>query len=489
MLPARECYDAGTLTALNRTRPAGLTLVKICQMDALGIMLDKFVTIPVLALAFSAIISPLAEFFGTTADIRSAEPGLINRLFWPLLTLATIILVARNFSRLRKAAFFTPPLISLIALVAFAAASIMWAYKPPVSATRFLQQSMILACLIIPGMLAPRTSDLMRGAFLCLALAAILNVFFIPTNDPNGVPGFVPEGYTGYLLGKNYLGEFATIAFLFSLHEILYSGFRRTFGILIGATAIALLLLSMSKTAYALAFICPFIAWIMLTIRKMTRTSLAAILLCIPVFYTIVSSISNFNMNRISFMLYGDSTFTGRTIIWDFADYEISARPLFGWGYQGFWLIGNDAPSVTEAPGFVKDMPNGHNGYYDVTLELGYVGYALLLTFIYATVHAIGRAADADRRRGWFLLSTSLYIIGYNFLESLWMRGSLFLWVVFLLLTVEISRHWHPVRPIRASNQSPLRTRVGLRVEGGPRPRTPMKPLSIPQSIDKNERK
>jgi O-antigen ligase len=334
-------------------------------------------------------------------------------------------------------------------------------------------------------MLAPRTSDLMRGAYLCLALAAILNVFFIPTNNP-AQPGW-PEGYMGYFGGKNYLGEFATITFLFSLHEILYAGSRRVFGILIGVIAIVLLLLSMSKTAYALAFVCPFMAWIMLTVRKVTRFSLAALLLCIPICYAIVSNISNFNMNRISFMLYGDSTFTGRTIIWSFADYEISRRPLFGWGYQGFWLIGNDAPSVTEAPGFVKEMPNGHNGYYDMTLELGYAGYVLLLAFLYATIHAVGRAADADSRRGWFLLSTSLYIISYNFLESLWMRGYLFLWVVFVLLAVEISRHWHPARSIRASNQSPLRTRAGPPSQAGgrPRPRIPTKPLGIPRSIDK----
>ena len=31
-------------------------------------------------------------------------------------------------------------------------------------------------------------------------------------------------------------------------------------------------------------------------------------------------------------------------------------------------------------------MPNAHNGYYDTMLEMGYVGYALLVTFIIATI-------------------------------------------------------------------------------------------------------
>jgi hypothetical protein len=74
-----------------------------------------------------------------------------------------------------------------------------------------------------------------------------------------------------------------------------------------------------------------------------------------------------------------------RACIWDFAKYEIARRPLLGWGYQSFWLVGPDAASVVEAPGWVKTMPNAHNGYYDTMREMGYVGYFLLVTFIIAT--------------------------------------------------------------------------------------------------------
>jgi hypothetical protein len=74
-----------------------------------------------------------------------------------------------------------------------------------------------------------------------------------------------------------------------------------------------------------------------------------------------------------------------RACIWDFANYEIARRPLLGWGYQSFWLVGPDAASVVEAPGWVKTMPNAHNGYYDTMREMGYVGYFLLVTFIIAT--------------------------------------------------------------------------------------------------------
>ena len=143
--------------------------------------------------------------------------------------------------------------------------------------------------------------------------------------------------------------------------------------------------------------------------------------------------------------MYGDSTFTGRTIIWDFAFYMMERRPHLGWGYQSFWLVGIDAPSVVEAPGFVKMMPNAHNGYYDTMLELGNVGYMLLLIFVIATLHAVGRVADRSPRRAWLVLSLALFIIIYNYLESMWMRGFEFLWVVFLIVTVEIGRYRPPL--------------------------------------------
>jgi O-antigen ligase len=158
--------------------------------------------------------------------------------------------------------------------------------------------------------------------------------------------------------------------------------------------------------------------------------------------------VTGFSINRLSNILFGDPTFTGRTVIWDFADIEIARRPLFGWGYQSFWLVGPDSPSLTDAPGWVKFMPNAHNGYLDTKLETGYLGYALLVIFIVTTVHAIGRLADRARARAWIVLSLALHIIITNGLESIWLRGFEPLWVVFLILAAEIARHLESSLPV-----------------------------------------
>jgi len=324
---------------------------------------------------------------------------------------------------------------------------------------------MIVTSIVLPGMLAARTADMMRGLFLCFAFASILNVFFVLGGTATIVTIAGPHGWIlkdlgspGYFGFKNYLGEFAAVAFLLSLHEMLHPGWRRVLGITIAVTTIALVFASDSKTALGLAFISPLLAGLTLIIRRITRISPAIILLSIPFCYVLLSNISNFNMGRISYTLYGDSSFTGRTMIWDFVQLEIERRPLLGWGYLSFWLVPGSPASA--APGWVAMMPNAHNGYYDTILEMGYLGLGLLVAFIIVTLHAIGRVADRDPARAWLVLSIALYTILYNYLESLWMHGFEFLWLVFLILAVEIGRYSQPL-PVRKASYRSRSSRPG----------------------------
>jgi exopolysaccharide production protein ExoQ len=438
--------------------------------------IDNYAIVPVLACAYAAIIGPLMIFDvtltqATLTHIQNAEAGLPNRIFWPAMAAVSVVIAMRNYSRLNRLVW-PPHMICLLAYVAFAGASVLWAFRPETSSVRFAQQLMLLSSIVLPGMLATRTADLMRGMFLCFAVGAILNVYFVYNNPPSD------DGYSGYLLGKNALGEFSGVALLLAAHETLQRGLRRMFGIIIVVIATLLLLWSNSKTAFGLALICPLLAGVVLTIRKATRISPAITLLSIPLCYLVVSKVTGFDMTRVSYFLYGDPTFTGRIAIWYFASSEIARSPFVGWGYQSFWLVGSDAPSVVDAPGWVGRMPNAHSGYYDTMLELGYVGFGLLIAFILATLHAIGRVADRDPGRAWFVLAIALYIILYNYLESLWMRGVEIMWVVFVILAVDIARYCQPLPLTKAARG--LRTpRPGspgrLRRVPAPRPRIPIK--------------
>ena len=405
----------------------------------------KLAMIPVVAVAYSALIQPLIYFyFPPPPGLEGMlESRIEDRIFWPVLAAISVALSARHWSRMPRP--LPPNIIALLAYLAFAGASVAWAFKPDLSLIRFVKEIMVLTAIIVPALLAAREADIIRGMFLCFALAAAANVILIPggyTQIAQYGSALVDIGYEGYFSGKNLLGEFAAIALLLSIHELLYPGLRRVLGSVVAAMVIVLLLLSSSKTALGLVILAPLLAGLAMVLARTIRVSTATILVSIVLAYIVVSSLIGFTTERLAYMLTGDSSFTGRTTIWFFAESEIARSPLVGWGYQSFWLAGPDAPSVVDAPGWVKNMPNAHNGYYDTILELGYVGLAFLLVFLVSTLHVIGRVAERDTKRAWLLLTVALFIAIYNFLESLWLRAFDMSWVVFVIVAVDAARYW-----------------------------------------------
>ena len=397
-----------------------------------------------LAFVFVVVVSPLFLYF--TNDVKGTGiTQTVNRIFWPGLTAIAMVIALQNISRLRQM-HWAPHLVFLVAYLCLAGASVLWAINPEVTLKRFVRQVLIVTPFVLPAMLVFRPPDLLRVAFLCFAGAAILNLYFVFENSPALVLSL--DGYSGYFNGKNALGQFAAAASLLALHEVCYPGYRRLFGIFIVIVSITLLFWANSKTAIGLTFVMPFLAFLVLSASRLTRTSPAILLALIPVGYFVITKVTGITFSRISYMIYGDPTFTGRTIIWSFTDYEISLKPLLGWGYKSFWLSGGGGKSAVTAPGWVPEwvatMPHSHDGYRDVLLETGYAGLTILLCFIFATVHAIGHVAVREPRRAWGLLTIALFVISANFMESLWFRGTEFLWMLFLIVAAEAARSRRP---------------------------------------------
>ncbi len=118
------------------------------------------------ACVFSLIVSPLLIFVdsGPAQSLQSMlAPRLENRIFWPALTAISIVLAVQNHSRLVR---LTLPrhIVCLLAYLAFAGASVSWAFRPELSFVRFVQQAMIVISIILPAMLAGRTaSSMVKG--------------------------------------------------------------------------------------------------------------------------------------------------------------------------------------------------------------------------------------------------------------------------------------------------------------------------------------
>jgi O-antigen ligase len=144
--------------------------------------------------------------------------------------------------------------------------------------------------------------------------------------------------------------------------------------------AAAFLVLTRGKSAMAL-FAFAFLLSVLVVAVKSTvlRACLCfAPLVCLNL--VTVGSVFSQSLSEIVKLLPLDSTFTGRTEIWEFAISSLSLRPFLGYGFAAFWgdsaienLVQDDR--IAWAAG----ASHSHNGYLDSALTMGYPGLALII--------------------------------------------------------------------------------------------------------------
>jgi O-antigen ligase len=422
-------------------------------------LIDKFSIVPIAAFLFAAILGQLIAYLGSNGS-EEADTGsnLLNQIAWITFAGLAVGVAAQSQSRLNRVAW-PPSHLWLFVCLGLALASTVWSVKPGFALIRSILQVLLVTSIAVTPVLAPpRSADMMRTLFLCFAVGVTLNLFI----GGRTIAGGIDIGYSGFMSGKNDLGQFAGIAVIMSLYEVTQRGSRRFLGLVFAVLATVLLVQSESKTSTALAYLSPLLAWSMMLIKRTTRVSAVAVLaflmfLCI------------YFKSQLAWYVFHDVTFTGRTLIWDFVGSEIDKRPLLGWGFLSFWLVGPDSPAMIDGPGWVKVMPHAHNGYLDIAVQLGYVGLACLIMLVSTTVLAIERVVRLDAARGWLLLSMTIFIIFNNHLESSWMHSGDFLWVVFVMICAEIGRCWQFA-------QSAAATARNVRPGPSARPVRPLRP-------------
>ena len=438
IMPAQSIDTIG----MKRMSTASTRAMRSVRLRGPALIFDKYLIVLNLVFAYCLIVSPLLMFVfpgdGITAD------RVENKFFWPLTAAISLGLALGNWSRLT----WPPHIAWLAAYLALAGASILWAFKPDFSFVRFGTQMMIIISIILPVMLAAPRADIMRGLFFCFVFGSILNAALVLSgySAVTKVMDGLMIGYSGYFGFKGELGEFAALAFLVSLYEVCYAGSRRVLGFIIAGTSIYLVIVSESKGSLGCAALAAILATLALFVSKKIRVSPAIVLLPVPICYAVLSHIVGDLINRISWHIYGNYTLSGRIFIWDLVNFEIAKRPLLGWGYRSIWLVGPDSPVLVDTGSWTGQMPSAHNGYLDTILDTGHIGLVLFLVFIFATFHSIGRVADRDPTRAWFLLSIALFVALVNFLESAWLRGADPLWMMFVVVVAEAGRYRQPFR-------------------------------------------
>ena len=290
------------------------------------------------------------------------------------------------------------------------------------------------------------------------AIIVVLNFFYTLALPDLGVDLEEHIGaWRGVYSHKNVLSQIVTFG---SLVFLLLSTIVRRYKYLIWAglgSSVGLILLSTSKTALIILIS----LFLLLRFYKALRwRDTKAILLLIIVALTFAGVIVVLvgNAEFVLDKLGRDITLSGRTQIWHGVIEKIQQRPLFGYGRSAFWHP--DSGMGIAIGGEVSlnyVVAHSHNGFIDLTAELGLVGLSLFLSSLFI---AFKRAYNLARltitpENLWPLMYLSFFCL-YNLTEHSIMVHNSALWATHVAVALSLGRISHA----RSSQQSQPKTQI-----------------------------
>ena len=162
------------------------------------------------------------------------------------------------------------------------------------------------------------------------------------------------------------------------------------------------------------------------------------------------------NSGAVAEMLGKDADISGRTLIWGFAFKHIAMRPFLGWGYSAFWT-GGDSPGAVFWSNFHLGVPHSHNGYIQLTVDLGFIGMALFVAGMVLTVFKLIWMTIYLRQPGmpWAFGFLTLYLV-VNYSEALLWVGNEPLMLLFIAMVVRTNVDYRRASLARKPSRPPM---------------------------------
>jgi len=271
----------------------------------------------------------------------------------------------------------------------FACLSLFWSVAPGVSARAGLQYLSHIVCVLI-AMRLVNISTLVHGMIAGIGLVLLYSLLF-------GVYHFDPLDGTFSFVGafdsKNQLGFYASLGVYFSFAAFFMAQERSRWlwpSAAVGLTACYCLYAAQSATSAltTIAVICLCLGLrvlSMLSLRKRKALFLTVIVLGT---FSIVGAIYGGAIDSVLGVFGKDSTLTGRTYLWQQGIAAAGASPIFGVGYQAYWVQGFSEAERLWYEFFIGSRSgfHFHNTFIETMVETGAVGLFLLSSVLLITM-------------------------------------------------------------------------------------------------------
>ena len=417
------------------------------------------------------MIVPEGFQYAALDSIAPSSGGPVSRLLWLALLGGSLFVLLWRITYAWLLLRWLNPFLLLFVMMALA--STLWSIEPGVTLRRMIRvltmMSVALA-FVITGWHVLRFQNVLRPILTLVLLGSIIFGLLYPqlAIHQEGSDTLIGS-WRGLANHKNGLGNLACIGLIFWAH----AGLSRSAHWLavLGGIAVALvcLILSRSSTSVvATVFTLLFMLMLMRSPQGLRRYMPYLVTLFIMALLTYAMATLDLipGLDRllrpISALTGKDTTFTGRTEIWNLLSEHIRLHPLFGTGYGAYWTGGREG---TASYAFIAAMNfypgSAHNGYLEILNDLGMLGLLLLLGYLVYYVAQSLRLLKIERMQAALFLALFLQQALTNLSESRWLNVLSVDFVIMTLATAALARSLleqrmrHVLRdPMRASPTS-----------------------------------
>ncbi|AKG21133.1 O-antigen ligase family protein [Calothrix sp. 336/3] len=350
---------------------------------------------------------------------------LLNSSFVNILTYALVIFLILR--RLPRFAYVATRDMSLLIFVGLAVISILWSVSP---SDTFMHIRAALRSTLFGIYLSTQYTprEILRLLCWVTAIAAILSIIACLSLPSLAIDSTITStgAWQGIFAHKQNLGRFMSFTASIFLVLLLDKSHRRFINIAGLILAVALIILSQSKTALiSLVLLISLLPLYKVIQQKKARAFSLLIALLVG---SSIATLLAVNLETIVVDILGKNLeLNGRTPIWELSILQGIQRPFWGYGYNAFWTssYGNQVIMNTWA-GLDEKFASGeiifhaHNGFLDIFLQLGMIGFCVFILHFFSVVMRIIKLIVLTRKIEyfWMLIFLEFYFVA-NMAEGL----------------------------------------------------------------------
>lgn len=296
-------------------------------------------------------------------------------------------------------------------------------------------------CLAITGIIVARELTFavrVRTVAITLLVLLVLSLIVVILDPSTGIDVDTRAvAYRGIFTHKNTLGRMAAIEIVLVAVILMLPDVKRIPWVAALAVAGIVLFEARSQTSLVAAGIALATVLALKCFRRTPNAHLASTV--IIGLYIGVSGAMKVLGPDVAAILSRDVTLTGRLHLWTVSGYYAEQRPLLGWGFGSVWAtdsaVGQMIRSKLSFP-----ATSAHNGMLDIRLQIGWIGFLLLLAGFYLLLStALGRARS--RTEYIAVVAIMVLVFSMDLTESTLFFGAMWLIVWVFLAPYGPSTH------------------------------------------------